>query len=282
MKQLGSFKLIKSLRTARSVQTKSVNGISGTGKRPLRRKTGLVAATAAGLSLMAAQSTALGNEWRSSPGYGYKKHHNYARVIDVHPIYHKVRLKKPQRHCTTHYQEYYSSGIQGNYSGNYDNEYNDYNYGNKRNKRKRRDNVGAPLAGAIVGGVIGNQIGRSSRGDGGRIGATIAGALIGSVVAGAADNSSWRKRRSGSHVRERFQHHNQYGYTQQYSDGKPHRQHLTSRPVEHCSTRYVSYTEDRLQGYKVSYRFHGRIYSIRTQKHPGKRIRVNRRGRPLY
>ena len=279
MKQLRSFNFIHSVRTAPSVQTQSINTKSGTGKPAVRRKTGIVAAAVAGLSFMAAQSIALGNEWRSSPGYGQNKLRNYARVIDVHPIYHKVRLKKPQRHCTTQYQQHYSSGIQGNYSGNYQN---DYSYGNKRNKRKRRDNVGAPLAGAIVGGVIGNQLGRSSRGEGGRIGATIAGALIGSVVAGAADNSSWRKRRSGGHVRKRFQHHDQYGYTQHYSDRKPRRQHLTSRPVEHCSTRYISYTEDRLQGYKVSYRFHGRIFSTRTQKHPGRRILVGSRGRPLY
>jgi len=244
-----------------------------------RRKAGIVAAVAAGLSLMAAQSVALGNDWRSSPGYGHKKLHGYARVIDVHPIYRKVRRKKPQRHCTTRYQEHYSSGIQGSYSGDY---HNDYNYGNKRNKRKRRDNVAAPLAGAIVGGVIGNQLGRSSHRGGGRIGATIAGALIGSVVAGGAADSSYRKRRSTGHVRQRFQQHQSYGYQQQYSDRVSPRRQLSSRPVEHCSTRYISYTEDQLKGYKVSYRFHGRVYSTRMQKHPGRRILVGRNGRPRY
>jgi len=184
-----------------------------------------------------------------------------------------------ERHCTTRYQQHYSSGIQGNYSGNY---HNDYNYGNKRNKRKRRDNVSAPLAGAIVGGVIGNQLGRSSHGGGGRLGATIAGALIGSVVAGGAADSSYRSRRSAGHVRQRFQQHNPNRYRQQYSDRVSPRGRLTSRPVEHCSTRYVNYTEDQLHGYKVSYRFHGRIYSTRTQKHPGRRILVGRNGRPRY
>jgi len=279
MKQLKSINFIKS-----DSSSKNAGGLHK------RRKSGVVAAAALGLTFMAAQSVALGNEWRShghghgqgygqANGYANNYQRNYGRVIDVHPIYHKVRLKKPQRHCTTQYQQHYSTGIQGNYSGSYQN---DYNYGNKRNKRKRGNNVVAPLAGAIVGGAIGNQLSRSSRGHRGNLGATIAGAVIGSVIAGSAADSSFRKRRSRGHVRDRFQHHNDYGQTQHYSDRTPSRGHLTSRPVEHCSTRYVTYTEDRLQGYKVSYRYHGRIYSIRTQKHPGKRIRVGRNGRPRY
>jgi uncharacterized protein YcfJ len=107
---------------------------------------------------------------------------------------------------------------------------------------------GAILLGAAIGGVIGHQFGHGH----GRDAATAAGAFIGGAH-GAAVSSSGRGR-----VVERTV----------YED--------TCRTTEHV--RY----ERELEGYDVTYRYHGRLYHTHSPDDPGSRIRVRVDVEPSY
>ncbi|HEY0684903.1 MAG TPA: glycine zipper 2TM domain-containing protein [Steroidobacter sp.] len=97
---------------------------------------------------------------------------------------------------------------------------------------------GRTLVGAIIGGVVGHQFGHGRSQDA----ATVAGATIGAAVGyGAA------ARRSAS-VREEI--------------------------VQRCETRYEKRYEERVDGYRVTYEYHGREYTTRLPYDPGERIRV--------
>jgi len=42
------------------------------------------------------------------------------------------------------------------------------------------------------------------------------------------------------------------------------------------------YTEERVSGYNVKYRYHGRVYETRMDRQPGKRIPVAVAVTPIY
>ena len=100
---------------------------------------------------------------------------------------------------------------------------------------------GKTILGAIIGGVVGHQFG----GGRGKDAATIAGSLIGASVANNAAH-----RNAG------------YGRTEH------------SRPVTRCETNYRSHEEERVDGYRVIYSYHGQKYSTRMPNDPGKRLRI--------
>lgn len=106
---------------------------------------------------------------------------------------------------------------------------------------------GAVLVGAVIGGVIGHQFGGGS----GKDAATAAGAFIGANHAAA---NTYQGRR----VVEREVYETRCE---------------TVRPV-----RY----EGRLEGYDVTYRYHGHLYQTRTRAHPGDRIKVRVSVAPAY
>jgi len=97
--------------------------------------------------------------------------------------------------------------------------------------------VAPALLGAVIGGVIGNEI------DGGRnrTAGTVAGALVGTAV-----GSSIGSRNAARHG----------GYRRQ------------------CQVRERYRYEQRVVGYRVTYRYAGEIYHTRTDYDPGRRIRV--------
>ena len=99
------------------------------------------------------------------------------------------------------------------------------------------------LVGAIIGGVVGHQFG-SGRGNDA---ATVAGTVI-----GAAIGNNTAKRRYGSSYR-----------TVEYS-----------RPVERCETHMTSHREERIDGYRVVYKYNGQKYETRMPYDPGREIRV--------
>jgi len=105
---------------------------------------------------------------------------------------------------------------------------------------RNREGVGA-LLGAVVGGVVGNRFGHG----GGRVATTTAGAVIG-AAAGASIG-----RNTGDRDDPR------YGYEQ------------------HCNTVNDYHYERQIDGYDVSYRYHGRIYQTRLPYDPGDRLAVN-------
>jgi uncharacterized protein YcfJ len=106
------------------------------------------------------------------------------------------------------------------------------------------------IIGGIVGGVVGNQFGKGS----GNTLATVAGALLGGSV--GRDHARYY----GAHVRRG-------GYTT-----------METR----CSVRNEYHEEERIDGYRVDYRYDERVYTTRMDHHPGDRIRVNVSVTPAY
>ena len=103
----------------------------------------------------------------------------------------------------------------------------------------RRGNSGAGMiVGSIIGGVIGNQIGR---GDGRKV-ATVAGTVIGAAVGADAD----RQARS-----------------------EPY-----SNTEHHCQVRTDYVQEERLRGYRVTYRYHGETFTTEMDHDPGRFLPV--------
>jgi uncharacterized protein YcfJ len=114
-----------------------------------------------------------------------------------------------------------------------------------RNQAERRAST---FLGAVIGGVVGHQIG-SGRGNDA---ATVAGSLIGAAIANDAANDRY------GHGRERVAY-----------------------PVERCETRYRAHREERVDGYRVHYTYHGQRYVTEMPYDPGKRIRIRVDVRPV-
>jgi uncharacterized protein YcfJ len=105
-----------------------------------------------------------------------------------------------------------------------------------------RSSAGGAVLGAVIGGVLGHQIGHGR----GRDAATAAG-----VVIGAAVGSKQAERRNG------------YAST-------PPREYT----VQRCETRYHDEWQERTDGYRVTYVYHGRRQVTELPYRPGDRIRV--------
>lgn len=137
----------------------------------------------------------------------------YADVLRVDPIYDTVRVEQPREQC-------YDTEVQRR-SGRYDN-----------------TNAGT-IVGALVGGALGNQVGKGD----GRRAATIAGAVIGGAVGrevDANDNPS-----------------------------------TSRRSVEtRCHVVNEGYDERRIVGYDVEYRYRGEVFFSRLGYDPGEKLRV--------
>ena len=103
--------------------------------------------------------------------------------------------------------------------------------------RTRHSGAGM-IVGSIIGGVIGNQIGR---GDGRKV-ATVAGTVIGAAVGHDADRNA--------------------------------RSEPYSNTEHHCQVRTDYIQEERLRGYRVTYRYHGETFTTEMDRHPGKFIPV--------
>jgi uncharacterized protein YcfJ len=108
-----------------------------------------------------------GNPWSGRydrPGAGQSGYapngpeYDYARVVDVDPIIHHVRVTAPKRECwtETRYEEVEQGG----------------------GPDPRRASAGSMILGGIIGAAVGNQIGRGD----GRRAATVAGAIIGTAI----------------------------------------------------------------------------------------------------
>ena len=138
-------------------------------------------------------------------------HFAYADVLRVDPIYDYVRASRPDRECyddrVTHRED------------------------------SRGNNTGATVLGAIIGGALGNQVGKGD----GRKAATIAGAVAGGAI--------------GNHAAR--------GDDRTYTE--------TER---HCRDVESSYEERRIVGYDVEYRYRGETYMSRLGYDPGERLRV--------
>ncbi len=113
--------------------------------------------------------------------------------------------------------------------------------------KPHRNSVTPEIVGGILGAAVGNQFGSGS---GRKVGA-VAGALLGGSIA--------------HDIKRKHRHYHTY-----------------TRPVERCEVRHEYHEEERIVGYRVKYRYNGRIYRTRTDHHPGERIKVRVAVTPIY
>ncbi len=99
------------------------------------------------------------------------------------------------------------------------------------------------ILGSVIGAAIGNQFGHGK----GKTVGTIAGGVLGGSVARDIQ-------KKGSH--------NAYG-NRRYG-----------RTATQCDTYEDYRNEERIDGYRVKYRYNGRVYQTRTETDPGKRMQV--------
>ncbi len=167
-----------------------------------------VIALAVSLGLLAAPGVRAQDERR----YGDDNvHYAWADVLRVDPVYDYVRTSRPEREC--------------------------YDERVVRREDRRGNNTGATVLGAIIGGALGNQVGKGD----GRKAATIAGAVAGGAI---GHNAAKRDDRT-------------------YTDVETH-----------CRQVDGGYEERRVVGYDVEYRYRGETYMTRLNYDPGDRLRV--------
>ncbi len=213
-----------------------------------RRSNTTVSAAVAAISLAIGSGAVLASDGRYAVNDRYDNDrydgYDYARVIDVDPIRTRVRVRTPQRECwqETRYD---------------DRRYDDRGYGDARYAGGRApQSAGSMILGGIIGAAVGNQIGSGD----GRRAATVAGAIIGSAV---GHDAAARRDARQSYVRGR----DDYG-SREYA-------------VERCETRYRDDWEERIDGYRVTYEYHGVRQTTRLPYDPGERVRVRVDVRPV-
>ncbi len=135
----------------------------------------------------------------------------WADVLRVDPVYDEVQVSRPREEC-------YEADV-----GRYED--------------SRGNNAAGTVIGAIVGGALGNTVGKGD----GRKAATVAGALVG----GAIGNNTARRD-------DRY-----YGSTE-----------------TRCRTVDERSSERRIIGYDVQYRYRGDVYMSHLDYDPGERMRV--------
>lgn len=103
--------------------------------------------------------------------------------------------------------------------------------------------AGSMIVGGLIGAVIGHQFdGRHSRNVG-----SVAGAMIGSAIGHEAA---------------------QRNYTG-YDDPR-----VRAVDTQRCEVRREDRIEQRTEGYRVTYRYHGRLYTTQMPRDPGDRVQV--------
>lgn len=107
---------------------------------------------------------------------------------------------------------------------------------------RRSANVPAALAGALIGGILGHQIGGGSGRDIATVGGVVAGGAVGANI-GRNDRG----------------------------------QQVVTRDVQRCATVRG---EDRPDYWDVTYTFRGEVHQVQMAQPPGRTITVNRKGEP--
>jgi len=109
------------------------------------------------------------------------------------------------------------------------------------------------VIGGLLGGVVGNQFG----GGHGNTAMTVAGALLGASI---GRDAAIRNQRPARRYRPAT---------------------VSYATEERCEIEHVTHQEERIDGYRVTYRFRGRDYVTRTDTDPGERIRVRIEVEPI-
>ncbi len=106
---------------------------------------------------------------------------------------------------------------------------------------QRHNDHGNVLFGGLVGGIVGNQFGRGD----GKVAATVVGSIIGAAV--------------GNDIAQK--------------------KHVVTRServdVErHCRVTQTSHSEQRTEGFWVTYRYKGKMFTTRMEQEPSKHLKV--------
>ncbi|HSV81964.1 MAG TPA: glycine zipper 2TM domain-containing protein [Ramlibacter sp.] len=99
---------------------------------------------------------------------------------------------------------------------------------------------GGAIVGGVAGGLLGNQVGKGH----GREAATAAGAVIGAIAGDRIANAN----------------------------AAPPQPQYVQREVRSCRT--VNDPQNRLTGYRVTYEYHGQVYTTMTRQEPGRTLPV--------
>ena len=149
---------------------------------------------------------------------------DYAQVISADPVIRYVTVKTPVRECWEE-TEYYAVDP------------------------RPAGGAGSTLIGALIGGVVGHEVGRGRN----KGVATVAGSLVGAAI--------------GSDIaRHRY-----------IAAGGPIQQ---ARGVERCETQVREHRVERIDGYKVVYQYHGQKYATTMPTDPGQKLRIRVDVRP--
>lgn len=137
----------------------------------------------------------------------------YADVLRADPVYGRTHASAPREEC--------------------------YDERVMRREPRGGDPTGGTIIGAIVGGALGNTVGKGD----GRRAATVAGAVVGGAVGRNVDRNN--------------------GSGRAYSD-------VQTR----CRIVEDGYDQREIVGYDVEYRYRGDVYMSRLDYNPGDRLRV--------
>jgi uncharacterized protein YcfJ len=128
-------------------------------------------------------------------------------------------------------------------------------------RRGLGNNTSGALLGAVVGGALGNQVGKGD----GRTAATIGGAVIGALIGSKSNGGNgYNNYQSGNGVVIRCRPVNGYG-----GDQYPNGQYANS---QYNNGQYPN--SQQVVGYRVTYRYAGQTYYAVTGYHPGSTMRV--------
>jgi uncharacterized protein YcfJ len=184
----------------------------------------------------------------TAPAFAKGKRHvdyEYAPVISAKPITRIEKRSEPYKDCWTEevlvQDEYYSSP--------------------RRVQRYSGPFVGdnsytGPILGAVIGGGIGNAVGHSKTNK-------KVGAVVGSLLGGAIGHDLTRNRPPDYYYEEGYYNPPRY------------------EERKRCETRYETYSEEKVIGYRVKYRYNGEVYSTRTRHDPGSSIRLRVTASPV-
>jgi uncharacterized protein YcfJ len=136
-----------------------------------------------------------------------------ARVVSVTPIYRTVRIAEPVEECYEEEVTYYDD---------------DY------------ESATPMIAGGVLGGILGNQVGRGN----GKTFMTIAGTVLGGSI--------------GRDIGASNRHHAVY----------------EGDTITRCEVIKRYREEEELDGYDVTYRYRGELFHTTLPYHPGKKLKV--------
>jgi len=103
------------------------------------------------------------------------------------------------------------------------------------------NNTGNVIFGGLVGGIVGNQFGRGR----GKTAATVVGSIIGATIGNNTVQNNHRVTRSD---RTDVEHH--------------------------CRVTHTTHSEQTVEGYWVTYRYKGEIFTTRLDEEPGKHLKI--------